>query len=259
MNYKNLIPWFIIVLVFIGLVFFVNMKDEADGHKIVSYNLDTNDFNISIYLGVTRLSYDHFQITPSDSVKMKAIFKENQLLDEFSLEELPTNYIKFKMGDPNAELEHFVLVVDPVAMRILCYNFLQPDIAYGTTIDEDDVIFLETLQDKYSQQSKQVGDKLGNVSIFERTNQNDEIVFKFDISYPDSIITELYIKVLRQDGSISGNLYPLNQISNGFFEFGVLDSDSSLKEIQVIIRGYEMKDNQENPFQNIFFFNDLDK
>ncbi|MCH4887960.1 hypothetical protein EZV73_10270 [Acidaminobacter sp. JC074] len=250
---KFFVTLLVIIAIFILLIK-VNMGDSFIGKDTIRKSLDFNDFEVSVYLGVVRLSPDTYKITPSDGDRIKSIFKDNQLISDFRFDQIPDDCIEFKMGYPKSGLDHYILLIDPVTRSNWCYSFTQTDYAYSVDLNEDDLEFLLSLQEKYSVPAKQNGVKKGKVLLTEKKQEEENHLYNFSLDYPHVIITEVFYEVSFKEDSTMGSI-PIDLLDEIDVGFNVPDERiDNLTEIKIIVRGYQVVEDKEIPFQNIFYF-----
>ena len=237
------------------LTFAVFFNEETTVDSLIDEKASIDEFGIDIQLlEEIKISYNSYELTPTDSTKLKFIFKDNHLLDEFHSSMIKNNCIWFKLIDNKSFENDMVLMIDPSTKENWCYSFMNPDFAYSTELSDGDIEFVMAIEEKYSSIAKQISPSKGNITLQNKKKEENYTTYIYFLDYPNVAITEVYSEISYDDIGSSGSYYSDNDFSEGYLNIKVYDDEYQVKKLLIIIRGFEIINEEEVQFQNIYRF-----
>lgn len=239
------------------IVIFINNKNNAD--SVIDEKINIGELGIKIQLQEhIPLSYNTYELTPKDSDKLKLMFKNNYLTEKLRLSDIGNNCIWFKLTDNENFANDVMLFIDPISKESWCYLLSKSDIIYTADLSDEDIDYVIAMEEKYSLLAKQMTPKKGNLILEHKEKEGKSISYIYKLDYPDMTISEVYYEISYEGSGSSGTYLSDSDYSDGYLEVKIHDDDKA-KKIVVIIRGYEIVNEEEIPFQNRYRFlkNDL--
>lgn len=255
---KKIFGFFFILFTFFFLVtsVFINNNKNVDLVNDESISIDKSEVKIQL-LEHNRLSYNTYIPTPSDSEKLKLIFKDNYLKENFQSNGKSNNCIWFKLTDDEHLMNDVMLFIDPKSKENWIYRFLTPEIIYTADLSDEDVEYIIAMNEKYSLLANQITPNKGKLKLEQNEKEKDWISYIFKLEYTDITLSEVYYEVKYEEGNLIGsNGSHVNHryYNDGYIKVKVYDDQLKVKKIVFFIRGYEIINEEEVPFQNRYQF-----
>lgn len=236
------------------IVIFINNKNNVE--QIIDEKINIGELGVEIQLleNIT-LSYNTYEITPKDSEKLKLMYENNYLTEKFHASEESNSSICFKLTDKENFANDLMLFINPISKETGCYRFMKPDIIYTADLSDEDIDYVMAMEEKYTLLAKQMTPSKGNLKLEHREKEGKWTSYIYKIEYPDMTISEVYYEITYEGVGSSGVHLSDSDYNDGFLKVKINDNDEyKANKIKIIIRGFEIINEEEIPFQNRYQF-----